>query len=1248
MDNYGDSQPTQATQTVVDPRRLGQQNSGFSDEDVSDIICILLPYSESAREELKRIATENSQHMVARENADRLDLDYELEDDPENFNLLQQDVGEHHVALRFSAQVKNPLQGFTFGRNAQRCDICLQNDPHRRLSNVHFRIYLNEHAVLMLEDQSTNGTIVDSVLLKSKANPPFPTRRTLSSGSKISILMHVGMSDLVFLVRIPLRQGRYQMAYERNLEAYMQRCERLVEDVNETIVPGPGGHVDIFKSPVQTRGKAVARRPQIMARETTQQLTRSDGLPKAWNGSDKYNRVGEIGKGAFATVYKVTSKFDGLPYAAKELDKRKFMKNGVLDQKVENEMKIMQKIQHANIVQYVEHLDWDDRLLIIIMEFIAGGDLGKMIAEVGPIPEFETRSIAKQLLGALGYLHDMNITHRDVKPDNILVSSRQPLTVKLTDFGLSKMIDNEETFLRTFCGTLLYCAPEVYTEFTEYDEHGRRHLRNRHRQPPGQRYDHAVDVWSLGGVLFYALTKRPPFPARNGASHSELLHSIMTRPLDIKPLLHHGVSDMGIDFLTKMLDRRPENRASVEELLTHPWVNGPGLSQSFDEIEDEELQFEASQLSLNEFDREKTVELANLDVIPESDDEILDDDANDENQFDGYGSEKENYTFGPGANGRDQQPAQGQRLFGEVNASAVGSSGGIANTRLNLPVSVSSSASTELQGAQVSEIPDSFDSSDASLTPRERSQRSQQKSTDLRASVLLASQNRSTDDLNNRTFDVASQSLGGAESILEHLNMKSRAGSLFRVENSDFNTSKRKPSVDSSDESEVAPGHDRRILKRLRSEGSAIRAGSPTVSEADYELLAQIPQISRDQSGRQIDIPVMKSCFWSAQDKSTWHLRYPEMTQLQFDAFKTGATSRGEEFGPGKTPLWNLAVKYFPPIHYEKTGSSGRPSRQGSEDSGVLPPTLANDLEGLEDMPNTQDQNPGARPQIDPADKRAVAVLQSAPGSAVTDMSVLVTEAMASWGRALENTRSYAVKSEAKVPKYAFKILLWKPDYDPAKNLRPWNRGPDRAEHQYHFYISTKASNGIHVNGQYLPSVNCRTPTSPCTYWIRLHDGDSVVVWQLRGQAHDGGEKAELTFRCNWGGSAIPRPHGTTTAFADEATAARLDELCTRVEKKVRSQLEQDVKLEEAYHDFNGRMRTIDLEREQSRAFEAKRHEAVRVMAARRGSPVPMLGAGHESLATQATWLSHVPGRTVPTFRTASPSAVDLLRGIRR
>lgn len=86
------------------------------------------------------------------------------------------------------------------------------------------------------------------------------------------------------------------------------------------------------------------RRP-VLPQDPTQEDV--GGLPREWKGSGKYNRGDRIGKGAFATVYKVTSKFDGRPFAAKELDKRKFMKNGVLDQKVENEMKIMQRAKHV-------------------------------------------------------------------------------------------------------------------------------------------------------------------------------------------------------------------------------------------------------------------------------------------------------------------------------------------------------------------------------------------------------------------------------------------------------------------------------------------------------------------------------------------------------------------------------------------------------------------------------------------------------------------------------------------------------------------------------------------------------------------------------------------------------------------------------------------------------------------------------------------------------------------------------------
>lgn len=69
---------------------------------------------------------------------------------------------------------------------------------------------------------------------------------------------------------------------------------------------------------------------------------------KEWQGGSKYNKVGTIGKGAFAVVYKVTTKSDGVPYAAKELEKRRFMKNGIVDAKMEQEMNIMSRIKHVS------------------------------------------------------------------------------------------------------------------------------------------------------------------------------------------------------------------------------------------------------------------------------------------------------------------------------------------------------------------------------------------------------------------------------------------------------------------------------------------------------------------------------------------------------------------------------------------------------------------------------------------------------------------------------------------------------------------------------------------------------------------------------------------------------------------------------------------------------------------------------------------------------------------------------------
>src|SRR2546423_142435 len=101
------------------------------------------------------------------------------------------------------------------------------------------------------------------------------------------------------------------------------------------------------------------------------------------------------------------------------------------------------------------------------MEYVPGGELSTYLNQNNQLPEDMVKSIARQILHALQYLHRRKITHRDIKPDNILIASIDPLRVKLSDFGLSK-VAQEETFMKTFCGTLLYCAPEVYPEYESY------------------------------------------------------------------------------------------------------------------------------------------------------------------------------------------------------------------------------------------------------------------------------------------------------------------------------------------------------------------------------------------------------------------------------------------------------------------------------------------------------------------------------------------------------------------------------------------------------------------------------------------------------------------------------------------------------------------------------------------------------------------------------------------------------------
>ena len=98
------------------------------------------------------------------------------------------------------------------------------------------------------------------------------------------------------------------------------------------------------------------------------------------------------------------------------------------------------------------------------MEFVSLGDLTAYTSDDRVMHEHMGQQVAAQMGKALQYLHRQDVVHRDVKPDNILIANHNPYIFKLSDFGLSKVVTKED-YMRTFCGTILYCAPEIYPSY---------------------------------------------------------------------------------------------------------------------------------------------------------------------------------------------------------------------------------------------------------------------------------------------------------------------------------------------------------------------------------------------------------------------------------------------------------------------------------------------------------------------------------------------------------------------------------------------------------------------------------------------------------------------------------------------------------------------------------------------------------------------------------------------------------------
>ncbi|CCD25028.1 serine/threonine/tyrosine protein kinase RAD53 NDAI_0E02110 [Naumovozyma dairenensis CBS 421] len=417
---------------------------------------------------------------------------------------------------------------WTFGRNANIVDYHLGDIS--RLSNKHFQILLGEDGNLLIKDTSTNGTWLNGDRLRKDKN------QLLSQGDEITV--GVGVKDDILSLVLFIN--------EKFKKALMERKHHGVSTLNSN--SNSNSNSEDSKKSIDSIGEDA----------------KFQGIFKDYEIQDEV-----VGQGAFATVKKAVERSTGKTFAVKIISKRKVMGSNM--DGVSRELEVLQRLDHPRIVRlkgfYEDHENY-----YMLMEFVSGGDLMDFVAAHGAVGEDAGREISRQILEAIKYIHSMGISHRDLKPDNILIEQDDPVLVKITDFGLAKVQDNG-TFMKTFCGTLAYVAPEIISGKNDGE------LReNADANSERNEYSSLVDMWSMGCLVYVILTGHLPF---SGSTQKQLYKQISRGSYHEGPLKDFRISDEARDFIDSLLQVKPNDRLTAEKALEHPWIKMAQFSQSF-------------------------------------------------------------------------------------------------------------------------------------------------------------------------------------------------------------------------------------------------------------------------------------------------------------------------------------------------------------------------------------------------------------------------------------------------------------------------------------------------------------------------------------------------------------------------------------------------------------------------------------------------------------------------------------------
>src|ERR1017187_286439 len=282
-------------------------------------------------------------------------------------------------------------------------------------------------------------------------------------------------------------------------------------------------------------------------------------MAEALTKAGRYQIVGELGRGSMGVVYQGFDPVIGRTVAIKTMLTEGLAGPEVQEYKArfQREAQAAGVLAHPNIITVYDYGE-DDGVLYLAMEYLEGKSLEKIVQEQGVLPVETILPIYDQICNALDHAHNNKIVHRDIKPANIMILHNG--LVKVTDFGIAKMMAMGMTQVGQILGTPNYMSPE---------------------QVKGRHIDGRSDIFSLGVILYELVTGEKPF---GGQNITTVIYKIINEnpipPRELDASIHAGLSFVISKALAKNVDERYQTcRELAEDLRSYMNLGGSPLGQ---------------------------------------------------------------------------------------------------------------------------------------------------------------------------------------------------------------------------------------------------------------------------------------------------------------------------------------------------------------------------------------------------------------------------------------------------------------------------------------------------------------------------------------------------------------------------------------------------------------------------------------------------------------------------------------------